>query len=68
MKSLSQNSRSPDLDFNPGPPEYEAGMLTSRPRLSVPLKSRMMRQTDYEALTRITHKIFSLKTCREETT
>jgi hypothetical protein len=29
-KDLSQDSRSPDRDFNPGPPEYEAGMLTMR--------------------------------------
>jgi hypothetical protein len=27
-----QDIRSPGSDFNPGPPEYEAGMLTTRPR------------------------------------
>jgi hypothetical protein len=29
------NSRSPGRDSNPGPPEYEAGVLTTRSRLSV---------------------------------
>jgi hypothetical protein len=33
--NLSQNSLSPGRDFNPGPPEYEAGVLTTRPRRSV---------------------------------
>jgi hypothetical protein len=27
-KTLSQDSRTPDRDLNPRPPEYEAGMLT----------------------------------------
>jgi hypothetical protein len=31
----SQDSRSPSRDLNPGPPEYEAGVLTTRPRRSV---------------------------------
>jgi hypothetical protein len=35
MEKLSQDRRSPDRDFKPGPPEYEAGMLTTRPRLPV---------------------------------
>jgi hypothetical protein len=35
-KNLSQVSRSPGRDLNPGPPEYEAGVLTTRPRRSVP--------------------------------
>jgi hypothetical protein len=35
MKNLSQDSRSPGRDSNPGPPEYYAGMLTTRPRRSV---------------------------------
>jgi hypothetical protein len=30
-KTLSQDSWSPGRDLNPGPPEYEAGMLTTRP-------------------------------------
>jgi hypothetical protein len=30
-KTLSQDSRSPDRDFNPGLPEYDAGVLTTRP-------------------------------------
>jgi hypothetical protein len=34
-ENLSQDSRSPGLYLNPGPPEYEAGGLTTRPRLSV---------------------------------
>jgi hypothetical protein len=29
-KNLSQHSRSPGRDLNPGPPEYEAGVLTTR--------------------------------------
>jgi hypothetical protein len=32
MKNLSQDSRCPGRDFNPGPPEYEAGVLITRPR------------------------------------
>jgi hypothetical protein len=35
-KSLSQDSRSSGLDLKPGPLENEAGMLITRPRLSVP--------------------------------
>jgi hypothetical protein len=35
MKSISQGSRSPGRDLNPGPPEYEVGVLTTRPRRSV---------------------------------
>jgi hypothetical protein len=35
MKPFSQDSRSPRRDLNPGPPEYEAGMLTTRPQRSV---------------------------------
>jgi hypothetical protein len=31
-KNLNQNSRSPRRDINQAPPEYEAGMLTTRPR------------------------------------
>jgi hypothetical protein len=34
-KSLSQDSRSPGRDLNPGPAEYEARVLTTRPRRSV---------------------------------
>jgi hypothetical protein len=34
-KHLSQDSRSPGRDLNPGPPEYEAGVLTTRSRHSV---------------------------------
>jgi hypothetical protein len=29
MKELSQDSRSPGRDLNPGPPEYKAGVLTT---------------------------------------
>jgi hypothetical protein len=32
--NLSQGSRSPMRDLNPGPPEYEAGVLTTGPRRS----------------------------------
>jgi hypothetical protein len=31
-RNLSQDSLSPVRDFNPGPPEYESGVLTTRPR------------------------------------
>jgi hypothetical protein len=34
-KYLSQDSRSPGRKLNHGPPEYEAGVLTTRPRRSV---------------------------------
>jgi hypothetical protein len=34
-KNLSQYSQSPDRDLNPAPPEYEAGVSTTRPRCSV---------------------------------
>jgi hypothetical protein len=33
-KSRSQDKRSPGRDLNPRPPEYEAGVLTTRPRRS----------------------------------
>jgi hypothetical protein len=31
-KNFSQDSRSADQDLKPGPPEYEAGVLTTLPR------------------------------------
>jgi hypothetical protein len=31
-KTLSKDSRSPGSDLIPGPPEYEEGVLTTRPR------------------------------------
>jgi hypothetical protein len=34
-KNLSQDNWSPGRDLNPGHPEYEAGVPTSRPRRSV---------------------------------
>jgi hypothetical protein len=34
-KKLNQHSRSPGRDLYPGSPEYEAGVLTTRPRRSV---------------------------------
>jgi hypothetical protein len=34
-KNLSQDSRSPGRDLNPGHPEYEAGLSTTRKRCSV---------------------------------
>jgi hypothetical protein len=39
---LNHGSRSRGRDFDPGPPEYEAGVITSRPWLSV---SRCLRCT-----------------------
>jgi hypothetical protein len=35
--NLNQDSRSPGPDLNPGPPEYEAGVLTTRPQRLVSL-------------------------------
>jgi hypothetical protein len=32
---LNLDSLSPCRDLNPGPPEYEAGLLTTQPRCSV---------------------------------
>jgi hypothetical protein len=32
----SQDSQSPGRDLNPGPPEYEVGLLATRLRCSVP--------------------------------
>jgi hypothetical protein len=32
-ENLRQGIWSPGRDMNPGPPEYEAGVLTTRPRL-----------------------------------
>jgi hypothetical protein len=34
-KNLSQDRWSPVRDLNPGPPEYEAGVLTTQPLRSV---------------------------------
>jgi hypothetical protein len=34
-KNLSQDIGCPDRDLSPGPPEYEAGVLATRPRRSV---------------------------------
>jgi hypothetical protein len=34
-KNLSQDSRSPGRDLNPGPPEYKAGVLTTRAQHSI---------------------------------
>jgi hypothetical protein len=34
-KNLTQDSRSPGRDLNPRPPEFEARLLTTRPRYSV---------------------------------
>jgi hypothetical protein len=31
-KNVSQESRFPGRDFNPRPPDYEAGVLLTRPR------------------------------------
>jgi hypothetical protein len=36
--NLSQDIRSPDPDLNPGLPQYEATVLTTRPRVSVTKK------------------------------
>jgi hypothetical protein len=37
-KNLRQDSRFPSRDLNPGPPEYEARVLNTRPRLSATQK------------------------------
>jgi hypothetical protein len=38
---LSPDSRCPGRDFNPGHPEYEAGLLTTRPQRTVHDKSNV---------------------------
>jgi hypothetical protein len=38
-KNFSQINRFQSRDFNPGPPEYEAGALTTRPDHSIRLKT-----------------------------
>jgi hypothetical protein len=40
-ETLSQYSRSPGRDLNPRPPEYEAGVLTTRPQRSVALPTQI---------------------------
>jgi hypothetical protein len=35
QETISQDSQSPGRDLNPEAPEYEAGVLTTRPRRSV---------------------------------
>jgi hypothetical protein len=35
MRNVSQDSQFPGQNLNPGPPEYDAGELTTRPRRSV---------------------------------
>jgi hypothetical protein len=37
---LSPDSRCPGRDLNPGDPEYEAGLLTTRPQRTVDEKSQ----------------------------
>jgi hypothetical protein len=37
IKSLNQENRFPSRDLSPGPPEYEAGVLTTRPLHSITL-------------------------------
>jgi hypothetical protein len=44
-ENFCQYNRSPGWDLNPGPPEYEAGMLTSRPGRSVAGKSQIHTHT-----------------------
>jgi hypothetical protein len=34
-KPQSQDIRSPDCDLNPGPPEYESGVITTQHRQTV---------------------------------
>jgi hypothetical protein len=36
-ENLNQDSQSPGRESNPGPPEYEVGVLSTRPRRLVPL-------------------------------
>jgi hypothetical protein len=43
-KTLSQDS----LDLNPGPPEYEAGVPTTRPQRSVRTVQKRMEQNRLE--------------------
>jgi hypothetical protein len=36
---LSEDYQSPGWDLNPGPPKYEAGVLTTGPRLSLRVRA-----------------------------
>jgi hypothetical protein len=47
-EKISQDIRSPGSDLNPGPPEYEAGVLTTRPRRSVSTVSNNTHQQNEE--------------------
>jgi hypothetical protein len=53
--NLCQDSRSSSQDLNPGPPEYEAGVLTTRPRSSVSVHRKLNKNKWFEIL--CTHKL-----------
>jgi hypothetical protein len=44
-KKLSHDNRCPGLEMNPGPLEYETGVLTIRPRCSVEKCREIARNT-----------------------
>jgi hypothetical protein len=52
-ENLSQDSQSPGRDFNPGPPEYEAGVLTARTRRSVKRRIIDLKQMVYVVTIRL---------------
>jgi hypothetical protein len=49
MKTLNKDRWSPDQDLNLGPPEYEAGVLTTRPRssTSVVIKYKLLHSSSH---------------------
>jgi hypothetical protein len=49
MTKISSDSRFPERDMNPGPPEYEAGVLTNRPRRSVKERWTTLVQSTYKS-------------------
>jgi hypothetical protein len=44
VENLSQDCRSPGRDLNQEPPEYEAGVLSTRPRCSVLFRAEVQAQ------------------------
>jgi hypothetical protein len=61
-KALSQDSRYSDQDMNPGPPEYEAGVLTTRARSSVCSSEDSLRSSELLS-GKSTIGIMNLKIC-----
>jgi hypothetical protein len=57
-KKLSQDSRSPGQDRNPGPPEYEVGLLATQPRRSVIFDKTHLKK-DLPIIRKVTYREWS---------